>query len=245
MRKSYMKVSALMVSMVILLTGCASDFPEMTPEEEQLIGEYAANILLRSDANNRSRLVSREEVAARELELSQKENEIIEQPQSGMEPVDDTPVIEIGQDSGGDVSTGTFEEFYELPTGVTVTYLGNEVCNSYPSDQSNDYFALDAAEGRQLLVLKFRMQNQSQATQNIDLLSQSSNMRVTVNGSGSYNILTTMLIDDMSTYVGDIPKDGTVDVVLLSEMENDIVADISAISISLKNDAKTCTIQLQ
>lgn len=247
MKKGYMKASALMASMVLVLTGCGGDFPNMTQEEEQIIGEYAANILLRYDANNRSRLVSREEVAERDAELSQKEEQQTpEQTQTGMDPVEDTPVIEIGEEPTSGVTIGSLEEFYGLPEGVKITYQGNEIHSSYSqAAEENDYFALDASEGKKLLVLKFKIENQSQAEQSIDLLSRSIIIRTTVNGNNDYNVLTTMLMNDMSTYVGTVTAGEGVDVVLLAEVDSDISDSITTLSINLKDDSKACTIQLQ
>lgn len=235
-----------MVIMVLMLAGCGSSFPDMTLDEEQAIGEYAAKLLLKYDANNRSRLVSREEVAALESQLEQTvQNWIPEQTHEGMGPVDDTPIIEIGQETSGNVSTGSLEGFYELADGIKVTYQGTEICESYSQDgDANAYFALDASEGKKLLVLKFRIENQSQAEQNIDLLSKSGIIKVTVNGN-SYSALTTMLMEDMSTYMGDVPADGSIDTVLLAEIDGGVADNISSLTLNLKNDSKKCTIQLQ
>lgn len=248
MRKSYVKVSAIMTIMVLILTGCGSSLPDMTQEEEQMIGEYAANLLLKYDANNRSRLVSRKEVEAREEELQQKEEtKNLESTQEGMEPVEDTPVIEIGQESIGAVTgTASLEEVFEVPEGVEIVYQSNEIVNSYPQEEDmSSYFSLDASEGKELLVLNFLIENPLQSDQYVDLLSSNTVIQVTVNGSERYNVLTTMLINDLSTYMGDVPAGGNVDAVLLAEVDSDISDEISSLSLSLKNDSKTCTIQLQ
>ncbi len=246
MRKSYIKIGAFMATIALLLTGCGAQLPDMTEEEEQIVGEYAAKLLLKYDANNRSRLVSREEVEEWESEEEQKaENKIPEPTHEGMGPVEDTPVIEIGQETAGGATTGTIEEFYELAEGIQIAYLGNELCDSYSQNgDANDYFALDAADGKKLLVLKFRIENHSQTEQRLDMLSQSAKIRVTVDGS-DYNVLMTMLMDDLSTYVGNIPVDGTVDAVLLAELSDEMRDDISSLSLNLKNESKMCTICLQ
>lgn len=245
--KSFVKMSALITLMILTLTGCGGGIPDMTPEEEQLIGEYAAKLLLEYDANNRSRLVSREDVAAYEEEVAQRQEDVmIEQPETGMEPVDDTPVIEMEQETEEVVTNGTFEEFYELAEGIQIVYQGNEICDSYPGDGAEvEYFALDAEAGNKLMVLKFRIDNQSQADQSIDILSKSGVLRATINGSNSYNVLTTMLMNDMSTYKGDIPAGGSVDAVLVVEADAGVVENITNIDLKLQNDSKTCTIQLQ
>lgn len=245
--KSYVKICTLITMMVLILTGCGGGLPDMTPEEEQIVGEYAAKLLLKYDANNRSRLVSREEVAVYESELEQKtQSTLPEQTQSGMDPVDDTPVVEIGQETSGVVATGSFEEFYDLAEGIQILYQGHEICDSYPKGGAEyEYFTLDAEDGNKLLVLKFRVDNQSQTVQTVDILSKSGILRATVNGSKNYNVLTTMLMDDLSTYKEDVAVGESVDAVLLIEAKTEELENVSSISLNLKNDSKTCTIQLQ
>lgn len=244
MRKGCVKLSALMTILAVTLTGCGGSFPDMTDEESQIVGEYAANILLKYDAGNRSRLVSREEVAAREAR--QEEEITIPESTQTMDPVEETPIIEIGQETNNDVTTGSLEEFYGLPDGVSIVYQGNEVRSSYSQDgEMSDYFTLDASEGKQLLVLKFRIENQSQTDQALDLLSRSTIIRTSVNGSNNYSVLTTMLMNDMSTYVGTVPAGAGVDVVLLAEIDSEISSSISTLNLKLKDDAKAYTIQLQ
>ena len=244
MRKNYVKTSAVMAAMIFALTGCGAAIPDMTQEEEQMVGEYAAMLLLQYNANNRSRLVSREEVEAEELkqaELEEKKRteEVASQAQEEEEAAETEQQTIVN-------AIGNPEEFFELPDGIVISYIGYEVCDSYPQDdESSTYFALDATEGKRLVVLKFNMENQSQTEQHIDILSQNAVMRVLVNGSYSRNVLTTMLMDDMSTYVDDIPAGDTVQLVLLTELDHDVAESISTLMLSLKNETKTCTIQLK
>lgn len=248
MKKNYVKASAMMAAMVFMLTGCGAGIPDMTRQEEQMVGEYAATLLLKYDANSRSRLVSREEVEAEELkqaELEEKRKAEEADQKTQAEEENPASAVETEQQPGAN-AVGRPEEFFGLPEGVMISYTGYEVCDSYPQDdETNTYFALDAAEGKQLVVLKFHMENQSQAEQHIDILSQNATMRVTANGSYSRNVLTTMLMDDLSTYVGDIPAGETAEVVLLAELDNDVANNISTLMLNLKNDSKTCTIQLK
>lgn len=249
MRKGCVKTGAAMLAAVCLLTGCGNSFPSMTEEEEAMVGEYAAMLLLKYDANNRSRLVSYEEVEEREQELllkQQEPEEPVQEPEDGgMGPVDETPVIEIGQETDNN-GTGSMEAFWGLPEGMTIVYQGNEICGSYPQTGEEDaYFSLDAAAGKDLLVLKFRIENMSGEEQYVDLLSQEAIVRVTVNGNYSRNALTTMLMDDLLTYMGSIPTGGSSDVVLLTEVDSDVAEAVSSIELSLKNASKTYTIQLQ
>ena len=55
MRKKIL--AALLVGAAIMLAGCGNAIPDMTDEQLQEVGEYAAMLLLSHDVNYKSRLV--------------------------------------------------------------------------------------------------------------------------------------------------------------------------------------------
>lgn len=250
MRKGYVKVTAFAATMMLLLTGCGTSYPDLTAEEEKMVGEYAAKLLLKYDANNRSRLIAREEM---------EEKTIIEETESPIEETDEQlkeeATVETPEENAPVTGTeevpatnmiASPEEFYELSEGITIDYQGMEICSSYPPEgQADSYFALDATEGKSLMVLKFKIENQAQSEQKVDLLTQNVLFRITANGGYTRNTLTTMLLDDMSTYVGTLDAGEAEDVVLLVEVDNDVANNISTLMLNLKNELKTCTIQLK
>lgn len=248
MRRKYMKVAAVGLATMLMLTGCGNKIPDMTEEQAQQIGEFAAITLLKYDANSRSRLVDMAEIEehdAKEKSLQELIAQTTKKPASeGMKPVEDTPVVEIGGNAATTTISG-MEEFYGLPEGITITYQEQEVCDSYSGDASEAAFVLEATSGKKLLVLKFLVANQSGSDQRIDLFSKTASYRVTLNGSESVSTLTTMLMDDMSTYVGTISSGESKVMVLLAEVEAGKADSVSATSLNLKNDSKVGTIQLQ
>ncbi len=246
MRKDYLKAGLLTAGIMFFLAGCGGDFPDMTREEEQMIGEYAANVLLKYDAGNRSRLVSRELVAEEEDRRAEMKEVVEQEPVQTMDPVDDTPVIEIGQNTDADFRTGSMDEFYQLAEGVSISYQGNEICSSYSQDGTDsDYIALDAAEGKHLLVLHFTIENETGAEQLVDLLSRSTIIRVTLNGGNQYSALTTLLMNDLSTYKELVPADASAEAVLLFEIDETEGDAVTALSLQLKEEDRTCTISLK
>lgn len=247
MRKGYVKVSAVMAAMLLMLSGCGTSYPDLSSEEEVLVGEYAAKLLLKYDANNRSRLVVREELVWEEDEEGKEdiqETETEENKEEGA--TEDTPIIEKDEHQVDDNRVGSPAEFYGLSDGIVINCRGMEVCDSYPqSGEADAYFALDAAEGKRLVVLKFAVENRSQSDKEVDLLSKEATLQITVNGGYTRNVLPTMLQDDMSTYKGNIPAGETVNLVLLAEADIDVADSISTLMLNLKNDSKTCTIQVK
>lgn len=228
-----------------VLTGCGNRIPEMSEEQEQAVGEYAAMLLLKYDANHRSRLVDLSTVPEEDAIISEIPEEALNQESDQMKPVADTPVIDqTGENGTG--NAGSIEELLGLPEGVVLSYRGMEVCNSYPEDgQADTYFALEASKGKRLLVLDFALSNQSPSEQSVDVLHQEAVFYVTVNGNYKRGALVTLLMDDLSTYMGSIEAGGEKQLVLLVEIENDMADAVSSISLNVKNESKEYTIQLQ
>ena len=241
-----MVVLILVCSM--LLTACGGEFPEVSDDELNEVSEYAARLLLKYDANHRSRLVSMEEVEARNLrdqkrrEAAQARAEALDN--AGMDPVDDTQVIDNTQNvvgGGADVVTyHSMQEYWELPAGVQVVYNGYDVVE----DLANDFFSIEASEGKRLILLHFRLENQSEEEQFIDILGQNTVFKATFNGDYKRTALTTMLMEDLATYKGSVVAGNGVDTMLVFEVDEVQAAQISSISLNLKNDSKTYTIQL-
>lgn len=203
-----------------LLSGCGARMPELTQEETDLISEYAVNILLKYDKYHSSRLVDTTvyDVDVVDEEMPEETAEEIpeEEPQS---PVDDTEVIDASQDVEPLAPPSTIEEYYGIE-GITFQYLGYDLTQSYPSSANDEalFFAMDATDGSQLLVLRFRATNVSSADQTLNMLGYGARFRVSVNGGASQNVLTTMLLDDMQTYNDVLPAGASVELVSIVEV---------------------------
>lgn len=234
-------VLASMMAVMLGMSGCGNAIPDMTETEMQSVGEYAAVTLMKYDANHRSRLVDlallekpqqpEEEAPA---EAASEENK----EETGMRPTADTPI-------SGEAQTAALqlEEVLELPEGVSLTYREITVCDSYP-DSEADYFSLTATAGKKLLVVGFDLSNGSGQDQEIDLLSKKPVLNFTVNGEYSRRALTTMLMDDVTTYSNTLPSGSTEQVVAVIEVEESMAENITSLSLKAKNDSKVCTIQL-
>ena len=225
--------------LIMSLTGCGENqIPDMTDEQMQEIGEFTAIILMKHDAGNRSRLV---DISL--LGLPDPTPEPTPEPTptptpSGMDPVDDTPVISGGNGNG----SATMEEVLELPEGLSVVYMGEELHKNYPEDE--DGVGMTAAEGKQILVLNFSIMNASDQEQAVDFLSMAPEFRVTVNGAYTRRALPTVFENDLPLYKGVIPAMQSVPLAILIEVEDADAANLSSISLNVKNESKAYTIQL-
>lgn len=243
-RKKGIACGALLCAVILTMTACGNEIPNLTEEESQRVGEYAAVTLLKYDANNRSRLVDPEIVIAKLEKDAAKEAARQENTQTEEQP-EQTTASEVEMPTAQEDITTSLEDFFGLTEGVTLTYEDYQVADSYPEDGSTeDYFALDASAGKKLLVLRFTLTNGSDQEQNIDFLSTSSRYIITVNDSIRGNALTTMLPNDMSTYAETLNPEETQELVLLMEVNEDVAGSVQSISLHLKNASNEYTIQL-
>ena len=197
------------ITAAILMTGCGSVMPDLTEEETEIISEYAAGVLLKYDRVHGGRLMSEAEYemeenkkAEREAAASAAEQQNEEENAAEESAASYTEVVDVSQDAEV-VVPSTIEEYYDIQD-ITFQYTGYELTDSYPSDSEEDnvFFAMDATEGMQLLVLKFTATNVSSADQTLDMIGYGVRFKVSVNGGSGENVLSTMLLNDMQNYKG-------------------------------------------
>lgn len=235
-------IAAVMVTMLALvMAGCGENaIPEMTKEEIQAVGEYAAITLMKYDASKRSRLVNLPETAKPETDVPK--TPVPEQKPSGMGPVDNTPVVDVSQNNTDD--SDDLNKALELAQGINVTYQGETVCSKYPMDEEVG-FAVPASKGKKLLVMNFLVANNTGEEQAIDLKARKITIRMTVNKEFSKWVLLTGLPNDLTAMEETIPAGGSVEVVLLAEIDENLTSDIQSITFHLKNGENAYTIHIK
>lgn len=241
MRKITMFLCSILTA--ALLTGCGDVMPNLTQEENDMISEYAVGILLKYDKHHSGRLIDTtayEDVAeAEEEELPEEEPE-----QEQEAPVDDTEVVDVSQDEESLEVPVTIEEYYGIQD-ITFQYLGYELTQSYPTDTDEDnlFFAMDATEGEQLLVLRFLASNATSYDQVLNMISFGARFRVSINGGSGQSALTTMLLNDMQSYNGVIPAGSGVELVSIVEIPKSV--PVGTIDLTLRGNDANATISLQ
>ena len=235
-----------------MMCGC-TEHPTMKEADTDLVAEYAAGILLKHSETAENRLMDVEEAkAALEAETQkdtqeEKEDipeEVVEEqeqvPEEIIEP--ETPVID------------NTEENEELPSApiqdamgvemLTVQLNGYEIKDSYP-DGSGAFFALDAGEGNKLLVVKITLINNTENSVDINMLEKNISYKMSLDGNGYKFALSTMLLDDLSTYVGTIGAGSSAELVLISEWSEELLSNISNPILYIKNGEVTGKYPLQ
>lgn len=219
--------------------------PELTEEENDLITEYAVSLLLKYDKNSTSRLI---DLAAYEEEReiieenadAVKEAEALEEEEEESSLTVDTEVVDLAEEP----KASTIEEFYGID-GFSFQYTGYDFKTEYPdmADIETDaFFAMEATQGMQLMILKFHVINQYGAE--LDMSDYNTKMRVSVNGESPKSVLfPTMLLNDIQAYKGVPEADGSTELVAIVEVPEG--TSIETLSLILRNDSDNTTISLQ
>ena len=243
------------ITAAILMTGCGSVMPDLTEEETEIISEYAAGVLLKYDRVHGGRLMSEAEYEAEEnkkaereaaasaAEQQNEEEAAAEESAAEESTATDTAVVDVSQDAEVAVPS-TIEEYYDIQD-ITFQYTGYELTDSYPSGNEGDnvFFAMDATEGMQLLVLKFTATNVSSADQTLDMIGYGARFKVSVNGGSGENALSTMLLNDLQNYKDVIPAGTGTELVSIVEVPQ--ATTVESIDFILRGDAGNSVINLQ
>ncbi len=238
------KFSAIIIvmSMMLVLAGCGNALPDMSVEEMDAIGEYAAITLMKYDANHRSRLVDLskyEEPEKRPDPVPQEpsqEEELTGPETEDYKPAEPEPVVP------AEPEFDSVADFMGLPEGVELNYVDYKVRDSYP--EGDDLFYLEASSDRKLIVVNFTLNNQSGTAQSLDFLNSGNQYRLQIGTAYRKNALTTILLDDMSTYKATLQSGATENLVLLFEVDSQYENPEQEMKLNLKNESNSYTILL-
>jgi hypothetical protein len=231
------------VAAAVLMTGCGA-MPDLTQEETDLISEYAVGVLLKYDTHNGSRLVDTSAYDEEPVVEEEPEEEIAEtvEEQPEIDAADTAEVIDVSQD---EVSTvATIEEYYGIQD-ISFQYEGYEVTKTYPSleNEADVFFAMEASEGTDLLVVKFTASNTSGSDVALNMIERGARFRIAVNDESSRGALTTMLLNDMQTYDDVIPAGSQTELVSIIEVPEG--TNIESISLIMRGNEDEATLSLE
>ncbi len=241
-------ICAALTAALVFLGGCGNAIPDMSTEVEQKVGEYAGFVMLRYDANHRSRLVDlpeesfpEETVEEPETPVEEIQEEVQEEQQEIQEEVVN-PVEVIDNTTEQETETVTPEEFLGLAEGMSLIYQGFSFEDSY-SGQMDDFLSVDASEGKKLLVLYFTLYNQTGTAQDVDFLGDGAAFKAVINGNVTRTALLSMLMSDMAAYKGTIENGYGEELALIFEEDENIVPE--SIQLVIQNTGGKCTVTLE
>lgn len=211
---------------VMFLSACES--LDYTEEQEDIIANYAANIVLKHD------------VKYKYYYMTDLDNETDTTFVSGL-PEEETTAQGVNQTGNENIGTGekvaSIAEAFGLPEGIRAEYVDYSVVSSYPSDGSEN-IVVKAVENSNLLVVRFRLTNQTGQDISVNLMSDGKKYKGILNESKKYNAQLTLLMDALNTYEGVISAGEKKELVLVFQTQLDAADDVRTLSISVADDTE-------
>ena len=245
MRKFTKLGAALIAASVLPMAACGSSMPELTEEQNRLIVEYAAGLLLKYDENNHGRIVDIEEsepVNELEVQVEEPVAEETEEPEEA-EVIENTQTPDEVQ-MGEAIAERSIVEFYGIE-GVSIAYTGFEVKDTYPDvAEDNLFFAMNASAGSKLLVFNFMVTNVGGQDLNLDMSAYNTKFKISINGESPKYILTTMLMNDLASFTGTIPAGASENLVLVSEIPEEASGSVQSVALLMKNELEDAQLTL-
>lgn len=243
------KIIGVLAISACMLTGCIDSMPDMTEEQSELVAEYAADMLLKYSPNYHYRIADEEEVASAEAEMETSQEEETTQEES--QPSQDLSQTGSGESVsvGAETSVEDGSE-YDLATffgmeQFSIRYASCEITDAYPKAESGAGFSVTAPQGYNLLVLHFDVENLGEEAAQCDLFDQISKVSVNVNDAGYVQALSTLLTNDLTTYMEDIPAGEVADAVVAVPVEQTDLDEIQTAVMQITTQDSVVNISLE
>lgn len=243
------KIIGVLAISACMLTGCIDSMPDMTEEQSELVAEYAADMLLKYSPNYHYRIADEEEVASAEAEMetSQEEETTQEesQPSQDLSQTGSGETVSVGAETSvEDGSEYDLAAFFGM-NQFSIMYASCEVTDAYPNAESGVGFSVTAPQGYNLLVLHFDVENLGEEAAQCDLFDQISKVTVNVNDAGYVQALSTLLTNDLTTYMEDIPAGEVADAVVVVPVEQTDLDEIQTAVMQITTQDSVVNISLE
>lgn len=254
-------LAGLIACGIFVTTGCGQVI-DLTDEENHLIAEYAAELLLKYDRNydtryNPDELEDTTETTTETDAATEATTEVVttteaatteqDAPADGQttqaQPVTDEAVKE---DIGATVDSDFDIAAFVGESRISVRYAYYMVVDSYPSyDQDGMYIEVQAPEGYKLLVLKFEVENKTNEDQAVDLYNKDVNYNIVVDNSRTTKQMLTILADDLYTYDKTIQASSREETVLLYTVSDSVANKWTDLKLQVKYGGTSAVLQLE
>lgn len=239
--KRWSKIAAMLICISIFLTGCANTIPDLSEEQNAMIAEYAAGLLLKYDKNYKNAL----DIPMEEELMPEETAQTDTAEQAGnMEQTEEMPEAGMAEEMPAETVVTDIASFLGLE-GISINYTGYEVTDSYVQGE-NVAFSLDATPGKRLLVVNFDITNTTPEDVAVDILNKKDiRFRLSVNGGANKKVLYTMLMNDLSVYENMLAAGTTENAVLICELPPEEADAVETISLYMQNGENSVTMTLQ
>lgn len=231
----------------LMLTGCGEAPYELTDKEQQLIVSYSAHVVSKFNRYQKDGLTY----------VPNLEEKLADEQETTVDTEDDTEMETQKPDglfsgSDGDLAATEIEQPAEVTAfdtvfadmGLSFSYLGNEVTTSYMQD---DTYAVNAGNGKSLLVLKLKVENLTEEAIAVDNMASGDiySVKYVMESGKVYNAkaVMTLLLNDFTTYEGTIGPQETVEMVIVFEIPVETTV-VEKMDLKVERSGKTFEINL-
>lgn len=233
------------LTLAFALCGCGT---ELTEEENQVIAEYAADLLLKYDADYQERLLEDdpepatviEETETEEIATENSSEENDAETEENTESVSTEEAVENTTESGEmqnpPSDSGSIPDIAEIVgiDGMSILYNRCMFLDRYPSlDQDGAFIYLEAEEGYKLVVVKFDVANLTSQDIKVDLLNTDIEYKLVMNQSKAAKPMLTILMDDLGTFQATVPANSEQSAVLVFQMSEGLIDKIESLDIQI------------
>lgn len=259
--RNKVKVLFLISLITIIFTGCGmfdSAIPELDEDQEALVVEFATESLLKYDTGNAERISNKvenelikadeqraleEQIAAEAARLAEEEaKKEAAKADAENNSSQDTDIIDNTQ-TVANYTSDELETALGLDSGLDFVFEGTDIKKSYP-ENLDTYFVMNASQGCELLIIKYKLRNVGQEAISVDMPSRGAKFKIRLNGN-SRNALTTMLVNDVAFYHKELQPGEEDDLVIVGEYKDEDISSIDSLSlvVRLPEGDKTLSIQ--
>lgn len=217
MKRTGMRLTAVMAASVLLLGGCGEQPYSLTEDEEGVIVDYSAHAVAKFNTSQPDGLtnVSHDESETEEVDNPQQDTEEdITLDASG------TSAGKQGEAAQSAEETSTLDELFG-GENLEITYTGAQISQNY---MEGGYYSLDAENGKTFVVVGIDITNSGTEDVTMDNFAESPQFSVMVNGQEKADEENTILPSDFSMYQETVPAGTTESTVLLFQVPDSVTS---------------------
>lgn len=223
MRRVKVQMTAAALLAVMLLGGCGEAPYDLTESEQNLIVNYSAHVVTKSNAYQKEGLTY---VWTDEEEDTEVVAEDATEPQTQTPDAQTDETVQETETAQTVAVTAarqaTFSELFgDGEAALQFTYVGARLGSSY---MEQDYFAMYPDTGMNYLILGIDVTNTSEVPVSLDILSKTPEFSAVVNGTVKSSSEITLLDSDFGTYQGTLVAGETREMVMFFQVPDTVVS---------------------
>ena len=224
--KKRMQFLAILLASTVVLGGCGTSLYELTDDEEDLIVSVAAQAVAKHN------VFQMDGITDVEPETETQENTTEQDTQQVQEETN------TNTNTGGtktDTQTKEIALSDLLGKNLKVSYKGYSTASSY---QEGDYFSVNAASGKTLIIMNINVKNTGKKNTTNDMLSKDVTFYGCFNGTDRIVEKKILSTKNLSTYQGKLKPGKSIKTVLVFEVSKKQADEISTQDLLVEMDGQ-------